>query len=141
MNPSFPIVEGVYRLTEKWSITLPGPFNRRIEDGDLVLWRPGLTMWIAVWGNDERETTSARLEWLRGDASEEAYDFLEEEDGGLLRFSYRLAEESEDDRADALYCFAIADESHVQMAVYFDREQDLETAQALWRSLRSPYGF
>ena len=42
--PEFPIVEGDHLLTETWAIHLPDEFARRIEDGDLVSWRPGLTL-------------------------------------------------------------------------------------------------
>ena len=56
LHPAFPIVEGNYRLTREWTIDLPGKFNRRIEDDDLVIWRPGLTFWIAIWGLEAGKT-------------------------------------------------------------------------------------
>ena len=34
-----------------------------------------------------------------------------------------------------IYAFAIGVDGHVQMAVYFDAERDLETARGMWRSL------
>ena len=40
----FPLVEGEHRLTATWSMYLPEQFARRIEDGSLVLWLPGLTI-------------------------------------------------------------------------------------------------
>ena len=48
LNPQFPIVEGRYQMTGEWSIALPGQFNRRIENQDLVIWRPGFTIWLAI---------------------------------------------------------------------------------------------
>jgi hypothetical protein len=49
--PGFPLVSGDYALTEEWAIHLPEKFARRVEEGNLVLWRPGLTIWLAAWGN------------------------------------------------------------------------------------------
>jgi lipopolysaccharide/colanic/teichoic acid biosynthesis glycosyltransferase len=40
-------------MTPEWALVLPEKFNRRIEDGSMVFWRPGLTVWINVWGNDK----------------------------------------------------------------------------------------
>lgn len=40
LHPDFPVVEGLYRLTRDWELELPEKFNRRIEDGNMVLWRP-----------------------------------------------------------------------------------------------------
>lgn len=39
LHPDFPVVEGRYRLTREWELELSGKFNRRIEDGNMVLWR------------------------------------------------------------------------------------------------------
>ena len=49
LNPHFPVVTGRHQLTAEWSIDLPGEFNRRIDDGDLVFWRPGITAFVAIW--------------------------------------------------------------------------------------------
>ena len=37
LHPKFPVVEGNYQMTKEWSVTLPGKFSRRIEEGSLVL--------------------------------------------------------------------------------------------------------
>lgn len=134
-RPEHPIVEGHQRLTSDWSIDLPGRFKRRLEEGDLHFWRPGLTVVLAVWGNDDHESPQQRLAWIREDMSPDAYDIIEETQDTLLRFAYRLHEESDDERQDALYGFVIADLGHVQVAVYFDDEPDVEVAWSILRSI------
>ena len=137
LNPRFPIVEGRYHLTDTWSVELPDKFNRRVEDGDLVLWRPGMTIFIAIWNNDRSESVAERSAWLRADTAPGAYDVVEEDLGTWRRFAYRLREESDDNRVPALYAFSIVEDSHVQLAVYFDEEHDASIALSLWRSLQN----
>lgn len=92
LHPDFPVVEGRYQMTKEWSVTLPGKFNRRIEDGDLVIWRPGMTMWVAVWGNDKNENKESRLKRMRADISPQAFDVETSNTSNVLRLSYRLKE-------------------------------------------------
>ncbi len=136
LNPNFPVVAGEYALTPEWTITLPGEFSRRFEDQDLVIWRPGITLWIAVWGNDEEESPDERLSDIVDGIDVGAFDLITEEDGNLRRFRYRLNEEAADKRVAPFYCFVVGTSGHVQLAIYFDAERDVTTAETLWRSLR-----
>ena len=135
LHPDFPIVSDKYQMTEMWSVVLPGEFNRRIEDGDLVIWRPGITIWTAIWGNDNNLAADKRLIELKQDISDEAFDLKEDLAGSVLRFRYRLIEDSDDDRVPAYYCYAIGNSGDVQMAIYFDDESDLSVAENIWKSI------
>lgn len=139
----FPIVEDVYQLTPNWSLTLPGQFKRRIEDGDLVLWNPDLTLWIAVWNNDQGQSKEARLASIKKLMSADAFDLTSSTSAGILRFSYRL-QEAEPEPASAnedaepvaaFYCFALGDSGQVEIAIYLDKEDDISQAQAILQSL------
>ena len=136
LHPNFPVVEGRYQITNQWAVDLPGQFNRRIEDESLVIWRPGLTVWTTVWNNDHDETPDERLNWIQEDSSPDAHSQETEKDGDLIRYAYRLEEKADDKRQPAFYCFAIGRGGHVQMAIYFDREDDLAAAKRIWRSLK-----
>ena len=135
LHPGFPIVEGRYQMTDNWSVTLEQKYNRRLEDGSLVLWRPGVTIWMVVWNLKGAETSVDRYRSLKGDISPKAQDLVEEADGTVLKLAYRLNEESHDAREPAFYCFAVGPSCHVQMAIYFDDPNDVKTARAIWRSL------
>jgi len=110
-------------------------FNKRIEDGDLVFWKPGFTIWTAIWCNDEDKTQQDRLRWLQNKTSPEAFDVITGTSDGLTRYAYRLKEDSDDQREAAFYCFAIGDAGHVQMAIYFDSADDLPLAKEIWQGL------
>ncbi len=147
LHPDFPVVSGPYRITREWSVFLPGEFNKRMEDEDLVIWRPGFTLWIAVWGDDRGSGAADTLAWIREDISVDATDLLEEGAPGLLRLRYRLDEDADDagdaegdERVAAYYGFAVSDRSHVQMAMYFDHASGDDAsgaaiADAIWRSV------
>lgn len=136
LNPEFPIVDGTYRLTEEWTLQLPAPCNRRIQDGDLVLWRPGMTAWIAIWHNDKGTSIDERLGWVKNDQSPEAYAAQDRRASGIHYYSYRLDEADGDgDRTPALYGYAYVDSEHVQIAIYFDDEADSAVAEAIFNSL------
>jgi hypothetical protein len=129
----FPLVQGDYQLTKDWAMSFREPVRRRFEDGAMIFWRPGFTVLVTVW-NDPTDQAERRKQ-LEADASPQRYDLVEESDGGLLRFSYRLDEPAEDRRRPAFYGFVVGARSSVQIAVYFDDEKDLAEAAAVWRSL------
>ena len=135
LHPDFPVVEGRYQMTKEWSLTLPEKFNRRIEDGDLVIWRPGITMWVTVWGNDKNDDNELRLKRIRADISPQAFDIETSKAGKVLRLSYRLKEGKEQGAVPAYYCFGVGNSGHVQMAIYLDNEKDVKRAQAICGSL------
>ena len=137
MHPDYPVIEGEVRLTEHWQTNLPVGCNRRIEDGDLVLWRPGLTLFFTAWGIDRGESRSSRLEWIRKQASPDAYDFEVTEEAGLAKLTYRLREIAADGREPALYAFAVSDVGHLQMAAYFDEPAHLEVARQVLRNTKA----
>jgi hypothetical protein len=139
LHPAFPIVEGNYRLTREWTIDLPGKFNRRIEDDDLVIWRPGLTFWIAIWGLAAGKTPEETLAWVLEDASPHRTDEKICRDE-LLRLTYRLREqdpERDPSCFTAIYGYVFSTSSHVQIAGYCDSTEAEVTAEEIIRSLRS----
>ncbi|HEU0032795.1 MAG TPA: hypothetical protein VFQ53_19320 [Kofleriaceae bacterium] len=131
----FPLVEGKHQLTDQWMVELPSQFARRIEEGSLVLWRPGLTIWLDAWGNDHRSSRTARLREIRSNVSERATDVEETAGPKLSRLTYRLRDTSPDGEVDSIYNFVFSDAGHLQMAIYFDDPADVPTAYAIAASV------
>lgn len=123
LHPDYPIVTGSYQMTDEWAVTLPDEFNRRIEDGSLVLWRPTLTFWISIWGNDKDTSEEKRLASILETASDLRGEQQIERTDKLLRLTYELPEEDRS-RPKAAYKsisgYAIAPIGHVQISAYFD---------------------
>jgi hypothetical protein len=133
--PGFPIVEGHFDLTDEWSIDLPDRFARRVEDGSLVLWRPGLTIWLTAWNNDHGKSQSERLEWIKESAAPTRFQERETVEARVTRFSYRLCDENEDGAVESVYGYIINDDGHLQMTVYFDDPADEVKAHQLVESI------
>lgn len=138
LDEEFPIVMGLTQMMEEWWVDLPVPFNRRVEDGGLVLWRPGFTIWAEAWCGLEGDSSRDRLNWLKVETSPLAYDTREERDpAGLLRYSYRLDESAGDARVPAFYGNVVGPEGdHVILGIYFDDEADVESAHLIFASIR-----
>ncbi len=133
--PGFPIVEGDYALTATWSIHLPERFARRVEEGALVLWRPGLTIWLTAWNNDHGESQAKRLAGIKESASQKRFQEHESNAKSLSRYSYRMREENDNGPVESLNGFVINDDGHLQMAIYFDNPGDEAEAYQLVESV------
>jgi len=135
LHPDFPVVHGEYQMTSDWAINLPIEFNRRVEDGSLVLWRPGFTIWIDARNNDLDRSTDEQLDWLKTLISKDAFDIKESNDNDMKLLTYRLSESMGDDRVPALHCFAVSSSGYVSLAIYFDKEVDLKIALSIAKGL------
>jgi len=123
LHPDYPIVTGQYQMTDEWTVILPEKFNRRVEEGSLVLWRPALTFWITIWGNDADASTDERLASILETASDLRSDQQIERADDLVRLTYELPEE-DPSQPKAIYRsisgYVICAPGHVQITAYFD---------------------
>lgn len=124
------------QISKDWWISLDESYRTRVDDGSLVLWRGGRTVWISIWGDTDGRTPRDRLAGWVGERDVAAVDLFQTEEGGLLRFGY-LLEEAEDEggRKLGLYSFTVGESSTVQMVCYFDLREDLGWATAVTKSL------
>jgi hypothetical protein len=129
----YPIVEGEQAITPEWSIKLPATekLARRVEDGSLVLWRPGLTVRVGIWNNDRHESQARRLAAAKTAAPARRRDEQESVADGLVRWSYRAKEETDRGMTDLLMASIFSRSDHARIAVYFDDASDATVAQQL----------
>jgi hypothetical protein len=131
----FPLFEGRYELTAEWSLELPSKFARRIENGSLVLWRPGLTLWMDAWGNDHATSRTVRRGEIKSKISANATAVRESADARTSRLTYRLRDTNDDGPVESLTTFVFSDAGHLQMAIYFDSLADEPIAVAIAESV------
>jgi hypothetical protein len=124
------------QISHDWWISLDATYKERESNGSLVLWRPERTIWINIWSDADRGTPRQRLDYWTHDRHEDATDLFAHDEGNLLRFGYLLEEpEDEGGRRLGLYSYTVAPSSTVQMACYYDLEEDTGWAEAVSRSL------
>lgn len=137
MPSDFPFVIDRIGLTENWSLVLPFACKLRMENGAMVLWRPGFTIWVTAFRNDLGDSITDRKAHFAETASPEKFDERNYEAAGRHYYSYRLAEESKVDRVPALYAFSFSHDGHLQLSFYFDNETDAELAYNILASANS----
>lgn len=134
--PGYPIVEGFYEMTEEWGMTLPEPMARRVEDESLVLWRPGLTIYVSAWGEgDEEQSRKIRLRELKRECDPDGKVVVNKDDGEVTLYAYRLADETPDGKIETLNGFAVTDHGHLQFGISFDDVKDAEKAIKMVESI------
>jgi hypothetical protein len=136
LHPDYPVVSGHQRLSEEWSIDLVGKFNRRFEDGELVLWRPGVTFRISSW-QDKGETRAERLRGFRSKISDAAKDVREVPGSDCDRLTYRVDEGDGDRVVFVQVCLLFSDRGSLMTFAYADRESDLEHVAGMLASVRA----
>ncbi len=135
-HPDFPLVEGKYQMTQEWFITLDQKHKQRVDEGSLVLWRPGFTIWINVWGNDNDESIAERLKWISAESSSEAFEVNSTKKENTYEYSYRL-NEIENGRTTYSYNgYILSNDSYVQITVYFDSENESSRAKSIIESVK-----
>jgi hypothetical protein len=127
------VVTGDHAMAPAWLLRLPVPYRRRIEDGSVVLWRHGVTVWTHTV-DDAPRTRANRVAELRKAISPKATELRITDDGRVVRIAYRLTEEASDGRQPALYGFVVADTGYIRLGIYFDRETDAPEAYAILES-------
>jgi hypothetical protein len=130
LPPGIRVQQGRVEVVDGWSLALPVPFRRRLEEGSHVFWRPSVTAWVSVANASE-----ATLDQRRRALSEDAFDVRSEDKHGVASLVYRLKDEGSDAKVAALHAWVATRTGQLRLGVFFDREEDLRAALALVASV------
>lgn len=126
-----------YLVTPEWQLTLEQPYQRRVEDNQLVLWTTGRTVLAVPFRFTRADHKETLLAELRARAALNKVDTFESSAGGLTRFATLEPEEILDGHLRlALHAFSASESACLQTAFYFDIPSDLTWAIAAWESIR-----
>lgn len=134
-NNDFAEVSGHIDLPKPWAINLPEKFKIRKEEGSLVFWKPGFTIWLTMMTNTPNYSIEELFDGISSIKSPEAYDVKSEDKNNIKKLSYRLNEISSDSRVAAYYGFVFSKEGYIQLAIYFDTETDVQLATKIHDSI------
>ena len=130
----FPLVTGRVPVNDQWSIELTEQFARRVDNGSLVHWRPGVTVWCDAFGNANRTSRSARLREIKPKLAPRAKIIREASDPTLTRLVVRVSDATATPPLEAVQAFVFSDDGHLQLAIQF--ESDEATALAIANSVQ-----
>ena len=135
LNPAYPIVDDRFQVTAEWSIALDQPYNRAEQGSELVLFRPGFTIWVSAWPNENGDSIDQRARWIAAETSRGAYDVVTGSRGPLFRHAFRLDEVKAEGVLQGYFGYTVAAGGHLQMAIFFDNQEDLATAKSIVESV------
>jgi hypothetical protein len=139
LPPGVALAQGRVLLSEDWHMDLPTHFWRRREQGSLVLWRPGLALWLDVADHDAA-SASEYLERRLAHVPKRATELRRARRELTAELSFRLRSVAAP--CPALHALVSGPQSYVQAHAYFDREDEATSARALLETIcvAPPFG-
>ncbi len=132
---------GVHFLTEKWTITINNLFERtKEENGDLLYTTGDKSVRIAIWNIDQskKEIYEEQLESIknRDESQSVTLSKYEFSDTKVSRIGYKIRETNNEKEYEVIYGFSIVDKEIIQLALYFDNNEDEFWAIETWKSIK-----
>lgn len=125
-----------FRITPEWIIDLPEEFKRRVENGELVFWKTGITVVTAVFRLPYGIGKLELLNQIQQKMPENTFETLVSTQGAIVGLGYtRIEQRAGKNNRLSLYTFTASDTSCLQTAFYLDDPADLEWAKAIWNSI------
>lgn len=120
-----PVGPGPVRFSDAWRLTAPTRLLRWLDGADLVLWRPGLQVMLAVY--DGPADPAARLAELATQVHPDATHVERSLNGDVARLSFRL----EEDGSAAIFGFLRSAGHELHLVFHFEDEQSEAHARAM----------
>ena len=122
-----------------WSVLVEPDFKRRVDCGDVVLFKPGRTIYASVFNTNNAEAEVAIEKMLEGRPGIPVQMF-DRQEPGLAGHAYLLPEGNGGRRYWGLNTWTAAKGSVACVTIYFDDFNDLNWAIGLWKSVRPREG-
>jgi hypothetical protein len=129
-----PVVEGKVALTKEWSIEVSACMLRRYDNGSLVIWRPGFTLWINTYTTSEISPEVRAGDILSG-MSKDAQGLENDVSESLHKIRYWLEELVDNLSQRACYISGLTATEQINIAVYFDLMEECSEVDKIWKTL------
>lgn len=122
-------------ITNGWALELEDGFARRVEAGDLVLWKGDRTVYASVFGTSNADVEDAIVTMIerRKETPLRTFDRVA---AGLAGHAYLLPEDDGDGEYWGLNTWTAAKASVACVTFYFEDARDLTWALRAWESIR-----
>ena len=126
-------------LGTDWSILVDSDLTRQVDDGNVVLWRPGRTIHASVFNTNNADAEEAIEKMIEGRPGIPVQMF-DREEPGLAGHAYLLPEGSRERTYWGLNTWTATKGSVACVTIYFDDLADLDWALRVWKSVRRKEG-
>ena len=122
-----------------WSILIDSDFERGVDNGDVVLWKPGRTIHASVFNTNNADAEEAIEKMIEGRPGLPIQMF-DREEPGLAGHAYLLPEARQDRNYWGLNTWTAAKGAVACVTIYFENLDDLNWAIGVWKSVRPRQG-
>ena len=132
--------EVTYKLTEKWKLTINNLFEKEDSGEDLLYTTGDKSVRIAIWNfsnQSKEEIYKFHKKDIETKSTLEILKFYELSDKSILRLGYKIKEEDDYKQYSVIYGFSIIDFEVLQLAFYFDNENDEDWAIETWKNFKT----
>jgi len=129
-----PVEKGYVRITESWAFNVDSHMLRRFDNGSLVIWRPGFTIWLNAYTPDNPNILE-RISNLLNRVSPNRIQLEQVDLDGLKKVRYFLDEEVDGESQSSAYIYGFTDSKELHIAIYFDDSDDKLEIQNIWETI------
>lgn len=122
-------------ISEDWTFAVDSDFQCRFENGSLVYWRPGHTLYIDVFDCEPGEEITA-IEAMLADRVREPKETYDIDEDDLISHAYLLPEDDDGRTYWGLNTLTASRGSVLAVSFYFDDENDKEWALNMWKTIK-----
>lgn len=130
-----PVEPGKVEVWSDWRFDVSERMLRRFDDGSLVVWRPGFTIFARGLQMKKTLPIETRIERLKKLMSKDATDFELAPAKGFQKMRYRLVEKRRAKPQASVYLFAFAETQEIHLTIYYDDSKDLKEIEKIWSTL------
>ncbi len=132
----YPVDKGTVDITKHWSFDVNSWMLRRVDDSNLVTWRPGFTIWLNAYTSKSDDIVH-RIDGIQNTASPDSsgLERVEKKDG-LSKFRYFLVENGEEGEQASAYIFGFTKTNEIHITLYYDDESFLGDIELVWETLK-----
>ncbi len=124
------------QISKEWFIELEDGYEHRVEGGQVILWKTGVTIVAVTFLLPEGVEKLALLHQIHAKLPTDIIETMVSTRGEIVGLGYsQLQKENKDKTRLSLTTFTVSDTSCLQVAFYLDNPDDLLWAKSVWEGI------
>ncbi len=136
LDKDFPTIMGEYFLSRYWSINLPVPFNRRVEEDSLVLWNNSLSILMTQFEVQDDKSQKEMVLSLIIDRCDEVTSYKEFEISNTFVAQCFLKENNEGNDVYVYHYTVASEDSILSIKTYATNEITSKMSKQICQTIK-----